>query len=134
MATFDAPNRDVCALRRTRTNTPLQSLVTLNDPVYVETAQSLARQAIEHDSVVEEQIAYAFRRCLLRPPHDNELKQLVALYNDSRNRLADQPKAAEKLATVPIGKLPANIRAVDAAAMTVVGNVLLNLDEMVLKR
>ena len=60
MATFDAPNREVCTVRRTRTNTPLQSLVTLNDPVYVEAAQALARRAIEHDSVVEEQIAYAF--------------------------------------------------------------------------
>jgi hypothetical protein len=134
MATFDAPNRDVCVVRRTRTNTPLQSLVTLNDPVYVEAAQALARRSIEHDSVVEEQIAYAFRRCLLRPPHDNELKQLVALYNDSHARLTDQSKAAEKLATIPLGKLPPNMIAVDAAAMTVVGNVLLNLDEMVLKR
>lgn len=134
MATFDAPNREVCSLRRTRTNTPLQSLVTLNDPVYVEAAQALARRAIEHDSVVEEQIAYAFRRCLLRPPHENELKQLVLLYDDSRARLSDRPKASEKLATIPLGKLPANMNAVDAAAMTVVGNVLLNLDEMVLKR
>ena len=83
MATFDAPNREVCTVRRTRTNTPLQSLVTLNDPVYVEAAQALARRAIEHASVVEEQIAYAFRCCLLRAPHENELKQLVALYNDS---------------------------------------------------
>ena len=134
MATFDAPNRDVCALRRTRTNTPLQSLVTLNDPVYVEAAQALARRAIEHDSVVEEQIAYAFRRCLLRPPHDKELKQLVELYNESHTRLAARAKAAEKLATIPLGKLPPNMNAIDAAAMTVVANVLLNLDEMVLKR
>jgi hypothetical protein len=134
MATFDAPNREVCAVRRTRTNTPLQSLVTLNDPVYVEAAQTLARRAIEHDSVVEEQIVYAFRCCLLRPPHESELKPLVALYNDSRARLADRPKASEKLATAPLGKLPPNMNVVDVAAMTVVGNVLLNLDEMVLKR
>jgi hypothetical protein len=108
--------------------------VTLNDPVYVEAAQALARRAIEHDSVVEEQIAYAFRCCLLRPPSANELKQLVLLYNDSRTRLADRPKATEKLATIPLGKLPSNMKAADAAAMTVVANVLLNLDEMVLKR
>ena len=56
------------------------------------------------------------------------------LYNDSHARLADRPEAAEKLATVPLGELPADIDAVDAAAMTVVGNVLLNLDEMFLKR
>jgi mono/diheme cytochrome c family protein len=134
MATFDAPNREVCMVRRTRTDTPLQSLVTLNDPVYVEAAQALARRAIEHDSVVEEQIAYAFRCCLLRAPHESELKPLVALYNDSHAQLADRPKASEKLATVPLGKLPTGMNTVDAAAMTVVGNVLLNLDEMVLKR
>ena len=134
MATFDAPNREVCTLRRTSTNTPLQSLVTLNDPVFVEAAQALARQAIQHASAIEDQIAYAFRRCLLRPPHDAELQALVNLYHDSHARLAGRPADAMKLATVPLGELPAGIDAVDAAAMTVVGNVLLNLDEMFLKR
>ncbi len=134
MATFDAPNREVCTLRRTRTNTPLQSLVTLNDPVYVEAAQSLARQALQHPGSIEEKVAYAFRRCLLRAPHDNELKSLVALYNDSHSNLADRPKATLKLATKPLGDLPADIAPIDAAAMTVVANVLLNLDEMFLKR
>ncbi len=67
-------------------------------------------------------------------PHENEMKQLVALYNDSHAQLAERPKASEKLATKPLGMLPPNMNAVDAAAMTVVANVLLNLDEMVLKR
>jgi len=134
MATFDAPNRDVCTLRRTRTNTPLQSLVTLNDPVYVEAAQSLARRAIEHGGTIEDQVAYAFRRCLARPPRDNERQMLVNLYNDAHTRLAAQPDAAMKLASAPMGKLPANVQPAEAAAMTVVANVLLNLDEMVLKR
>lgn len=134
MATFDAPNRDVCTLRRNSTNTPLQSLVTLNDPVYVEASQALARRAIQHDSSLEEQVSYAFRRCLLRPPHENELQALLKLYNDSHASLSGRPKAAMKLATVPLGTLPPKIDVVDAAAMTVVGNVLLNLDEMLLKR
>jgi mono/diheme cytochrome c family protein len=134
MATFDAPNRDVCTVKRNRTNTPLQSLVTLNDPVYVEAAQALARRAIEHSSTVEVQVEYAFRRCLLRPPRENERQMLVTLYNDAHTRLASEPKAAEKLATAPLGKLPPKMNPVDAGAMTVVGNVLLNLDEMVLKR
>ena len=77
MATFDAPNREVCTLRRTRTNTPLQSLVTLNDPVYVEAAQALARRAIQHTRRIEDRIAFAFRCCLLRPPHATELQALV---------------------------------------------------------
>ncbi len=134
MATFDAPNREVCTLRRNATNTPLQSLVTLNDPVFVEAAQALARQAIQHENKIDERIDFAFRRCLQRSPHDAELQSLTNLYQDSHARLAGQPEAAMKLATVPLGELPAGIDAVDAAAMTVVGNVLLNLDEMFLKR
>jgi hypothetical protein len=134
MATFDAPNRDVCTLRRTSTNTPLQSLVTLNDPVYVEAAQALARRAIQHAHSIEDQVAYAFRSCFLRSPNAVELQALVNLYNDAHACLADRPKAAVKLATAPIGELPPDIDAIDAAAITVVGNVLLNLDEMFLKR
>jgi hypothetical protein len=134
MATFDAPNRDVCTLRRTSTNTPLQSLVTLNDPVYVEAAQALARKAIAHSAAVGEQIELAFRRCLLRSPRATEREMLVKLYNDSRAKLAGRPEAATKLATNPLGELPPGMDAVNAAAMTVVANVLLNLDEMFLKR
>jgi hypothetical protein len=134
MATFDAPNREVCTIRRNRTNTPLQSLVTLNDPVYVEAAQALARRAIEHANTADKQITYAFQRCLSRNPNATELQMLVKLYNDSRDQLAGRPKAAEKLATNPLGDLPSGISPVDAAAMTVVANVLLNLDEMILKR
>ncbi len=134
MATFDAPNRDVCTLRRNATNTPLQSLVTLNDPVYVEAAQALARRAIQHGNDVDDQITYIFRRCLLRPPRATELRSLTKLYNDSHARLTGQPEAATKLATVPLGELPPGVDAIDAASMSVVGNVLLNLDEMFLKR
>ncbi len=134
MATFDAPNREVCTVRRSPTNTPLQSLVTLNDPVFVEAAQALARRAIQHADASEDQIAYAFRRCTLRPPHATELRALANLYKDSQARLAGRQDEAMKLATVPLGELPPNVDAVDAAAMTVVCNVLLNLDEMFLKR
>lgn len=134
MATFDAPNREVCTVRRNRTNTPLQSLVTLNDPVYVEAAQALGRLALKTDGNLQQKIEAAFRRCLIRPPTQQELSALTSLYDDSVHRLKDQPEEAMQLATNPIGELPAGISAVDAAAMTVVGNVLLNLDEMFLKR
>jgi hypothetical protein len=134
MATFDAPNREVCTLRRGRTNTPLQCLVTLNDPVFVEAAQALARKAIQHSDILEEQIAFAFRTCLVRPPRAAELQALTDLYNDSHARLLERREAATKLATIPLGELPVEIDVFEAAAMTVVGNVLLNLDEMLLKR
>ncbi|APZ91294.1 DUF1553 domain-containing protein [Fuerstiella marisgermanici] len=134
MATFDAPNREVCTVRRNSSNTPLQSLVTLNDPVYVEAAQSLARVALEHSDDVTEQVTHAFRRCTLRSPTAGELAALVALFEDSKQNLATQPDDAMQLATNPLGELPDGMAAIDAAAMTVVGNVLLNLDEMFLKR
>ena len=121
-------------LRRTATNTPLQALVTLNDPVFVEAAQGLARRAMEHSKTAEERVAYAFRRSLLRAPTGNELKLLVDLYQESHAHLVGRRDDALKLATNPLGELPPGVDAVDAAAMTAVCNVLLNLDEIFLKR
>lgn len=134
MATFDAPNREVCTVRRNSTNTPLQSLVTLNDPVYVEAAQALARAALQSSTDLNSQLVFAFRKCLLRPPTDAETETLTALFRDSMKQFADQPEEAMALATEPLGKLPTGLKPPDAAAMTVVCNVLLNLDEMFLKR
>jgi hypothetical protein len=134
MATFDAPNREVCMVRRTSSNTPLQSLVTLNDPVFIEAAQALARRAIGHADVVEDRITFAFRLCLARPPRADELGALTILYRDAHAHLDDRHDDAEKLASVPLGELPPKIDVTEAAAMTIVGNALLNLDEMILKR
>lgn len=134
MATFDAPNREVCTLRRNQTNTPLQALVTLNDPVYVEAAQALARTLLKHDGSVNDQIADGFKRCLLRDPSEPELSALVTLFDDMHQELASQPDNAGKLATDPLGALPEGMDPINAAAMTVVCNVLLNVDEMFLKR
>ncbi len=135
MSTFDAPNRNVCVVKRPRTNTPLQALVTLNDPVYVEAAQALARRMMkEGGNTPTEKAAYGFRLCLIRPPSQKELDRLVSLYENARERFAQDKKAAGQLATNPLGALPPEMDAVDAAAWTVVGNVLLNLDEMFLKR
>ena len=71
MATFDAPNREVCLVRRDRTNTPLQALVTLNDPVYIEAAQSLARRMDKHKDIAEA-IDFAYRATLSRPATEEE--------------------------------------------------------------
>jgi hypothetical protein len=135
MVTFDAPGRNVCAVNRPRTNTPLQALVTLNDPVYVEAAQALARRLVrEGGSSVADRARYGFRLCLARPPRPEELRRLSDLYERARAKYAASPKEAEQLATQPIGPLPPGVDAVDLAAWTVVGNVLLNLDEMFARR
>jgi len=135
MSTFDAPNRDTCTVRRTRTNTPLQALVTMNDPVYVEAAQALARRAMEKGgATASDRAAFAFRCCLIRPPKETEVARLVKLYEDAKAKFAGDIAKARQFATAPLGPLPKGMDDVDAAAWTVVANVLLNLDEMVMKR
>jgi mono/diheme cytochrome c family protein len=134
MSAFDAPNREVCTLRRDRTNTPLQAFVTLNDPVYVEASQALGRRIAAQPGSVEEQLAWGFRLCLSRSPSAVELSRLCDLYVTSRERLQQNPAEAEKLASDPLGPAPQGSDPVSLAAWTVVGNVLLNLDEMLMKR
>jgi uncharacterized protein DUF1553/uncharacterized protein DUF1549/cytochrome c len=134
MATFDAPERSVCSMRRTRTNTPLQSLTTLNDPVFVEAAQALARRILsEGGPSVESRSAFAFRQVLLRDPAATESERLVLLFAQAGNSLKDDAASARALASKPLGPVPPGVDPVDAAAWTVVGNVLLNLDEVLAK-
>lgn len=134
MMAFDAVNREVCTVRRDRTNTPLQALVTLNDPVYVEAAQALARRIASHDGTIAEQVAYGFRLATARRPDENEQQRLVQLHDVVRARYADDSEAATAMATMPLGPAPDGMNVVDLAAWTVVSNVLLNLDEMFMKR
>jgi hypothetical protein len=135
MTTFDAPDRNFCTLMRPKTNTPLQALVTLNDPVYVEAAQGLARRVLkEGGSTVESRLTHAFRLCLTRPPRPDEVRKVVELHSKAVQRYTGDPKAATQLATEPIGPTPKDANLADLAAWTVVSNVLLNLDEMFAKR
>jgi hypothetical protein len=135
MSTFDAPNRNVCTISRPRTNTPLQALVTLNDPVYVEAAQALGRRMVkEGGPTLETKLHFGFRLCLSRPPRETEMKRLIALYTQAQHEYAKNPKMALQMASEPIGPLPAGLQAPEMAAWSVVGNVLLNLDEMFAKR
>jgi hypothetical protein len=132
--TFDAPERTSCSVRRVRTNTPLQALVTLNDPVFVEAAQGLARRVAAQSGSAKDRVDFAFRLCLTRRPTEPEAERLVQLYEAARSKYQGQPAEALALATKPIGPVPAGLDAVELAAWTVVGNVLLNLDETIHKR
>jgi mono/diheme cytochrome c family protein len=135
MATFDAPENNVCTVRRIPTNTPLQALVTMNDPVYVEACQALARRIVaEGGASPRDRALYGFRRCLARPPSEAELSRLVSLYEESKKRYGADPKRAMSMATEPLGPVPQGADTAELAAWTVVGNVLINLDEMFLKR
>jgi hypothetical protein len=134
MATFDAPNREVCTLRRTRTNTPLQALVTLNDPVYLEAAQALARKIGQAEGSTADKATAGWQWTLSRPPTPAERDRVVALFEAARSRLAALPDQARKLATQPLGAPPEGFDVVDLAAWTVVANALLNLDEVFMRR
>lgn len=134
MEAFDAPNREICAVRRLRTNTPLQAFVTLNDPVFVEASQGLARRLIrEGGSGDAERIEFAFDLCLGRPVEAEELEALLGLLGAERDHYQDHLEAALTLATDPLGPLPDGLEAPEAAAWTVVANVLLNLDALLVK-
>jgi hypothetical protein len=134
MITFDATSREVCTTRRIRTNTPLQALVTLNDPVYVESAQALARRIMnEMKGSPNKRIKRAFEAALARPASAEEQTRLASLYASERAHFGSNPKEAEAMATDPIGHLEKGDVA-EAAAWTVVSNVILNLDEFLTKR
>ncbi|MCE9532877.1 MAG: PSD1 and planctomycete cytochrome C domain-containing protein [Planctomycetes bacterium] len=134
MATFDAPSREACTLRRSRTNTPLQALVTLNDPVYIEAAQALARKTATNGSTPTEKLAFAFKTALGRPITPREQERLLPLFDETKAVFAKDVKKATDLATNPIGPLPKGADAAELAAWTTVCNVLLNLDEMMMRR
>jgi hypothetical protein len=134
MAAFDAPSRETCAIKRVRSNTPVQAFVTLNDPVYVEAAQALARRILrEGGSNPEERARYALRLCLVRSPEPEQVTKLVDLYQSEREHYRSSPAEALKLATDPIGPLPPGVTADELAAWIVIANVVLNLDGVLTK-
>jgi hypothetical protein len=130
---FDAPGREVCSVKRSRTNTPLQALVTLNDPVFIEAAGGLARRIMtEAPAGAEDKAAFAFRVCVARQPDAREVTALVALYQKALTRYEKDAKAAETL--VKHCRVNAKGLSIEQlAAWTVVANVLLNLDETITK-
>ena len=135
MNTFDAPSREVCTLRRIQTSTPLQAFVTLNDPVYVECAQALARRIInEGGTTARERAKFGLELCLCRPAESQQIDRLLALHDRELDRYRDDQKAAQKLAVDPLGPLPKDMDTAEAAAWTVCANVLLNLDGVLSKR
>ncbi|HTG44611.1 MAG TPA: DUF1553 domain-containing protein, partial [Verrucomicrobiae bacterium] len=133
MSTFDAPNREVCTIRRNRTNTPLQALVTLNDPVFIEAAQALARRMIQDGASVAERVRRGFQICLARQPSQKELNRLAVLFGEALADFAKNDSDQARLMASLDGK-NTTPETVELAAWTTVANVLLNLDETLMKR
>jgi mono/diheme cytochrome c family protein len=134
MATFDAPSRENCAFRRLPSNTPLQAYVTLNDPVFVECAQALGRRLLQEGGTSPpDRAAFGLRLCLLREPDPEQVAALVKLYESELSAYRTREKEARRLATEPLGPLPDGVPVSEAAAWTVLANVLLNLDGVLTK-
>lgn len=129
LVTFDAPESNVTCSRRERSNTPLQSLTLLNDPVFFETAQALGRRISEMQaSDKAERLRYAFQLCMARRPTSEELQQLTTLYDEMAKLAGQDAEAAAKL--VGDNKIAPD-KLSDAAAAVAVARIVLNLDEFV---
>ncbi len=133
-ATFDAPNREVCTFLRQRTQTPLQSLVLMNDPAFVEAARGLAQRVLrEEPGDLRKRLVRAFRLTLGRAPQTDEMAVLQKTYDQQFGNFHADPKAAEELLKVGETKAPESADKVELAALTAVANVLLNLNETITK-
>lgn len=128
MFNFDAPSREVCVARRIRTNTPLQSLVLLNDPVFVEASNYLAKKAFSTMHNTENRIIMCYKSALQHEPNRRDLKALMNLYEITLENFKKNPKEIKtylKTSEKPTAVL---------AALSVVSNAIINLDEFVTKQ
>ncbi len=135
MVTLDAAKREVCVVKRATTSTPLQALVLLNDPQYVEAARGLAQRAlVECGPQVADRLAWTFRMLTSRPPADAELRVLQQLWDEQRQEFAARPEAALQFLAVGDHRRDEKLDAADLAALTVVAEAIMNFDETVTKR
>ncbi|MFM8434735.1 MAG: PSD1 and planctomycete cytochrome C domain-containing protein [Planctomycetia bacterium] len=134
MMLFDAPNRETCIVKRSRTNTPLQALALLNEPTFVEAAHGLAKRMLaEGGATPAERIAHGFRLAVGRQPTADELAALVDGFTADLATFSSAPERAERYATVGLVKKPDAVPAAEFAAYSLAANVLINLDEFVMR-
>lgn len=134
MATFDAPSRETCTVRRIPTNTPLQAFVTMNDIAFVEMAQGFAVRINQKAHISpEEKIRYAIQTALIRPADQRQVEVLLELYHSELNHFKKNAEEAAELAGRFKSSFPESISVEEAAAWVVVANVILNLDGFLMK-
>lgn len=134
---FDAPSGESSCVRRSRSNTPLQALTTLNEPVFLEAARALALRSLRDGGESREQrLTYAFRRCLSRKPTQVEIDRLLRFLSQQERRLAEgwiSPWDIAGYHSAALPQLPEQTTPVHLAAWTAVSRILLNLDETITK-
>lgn len=134
MATFDAPEREFCVVKRSRTNTPLQAFVMLHDPQFVEAARGLAgRMMGEAGEAPRARIAHGFELCMARPPTERELALLQQALDSRLTQFRGDPDSAAKLLSVGQSANDPRIDSAELAAYTTIARMLLNLSEFITK-
>ena len=129
MITFDGVSREVCTVRRIRTNTPLQALATLNDSAYIDMARQFAQQIkTEAGSDIQKQIKYGYERATFHEINEKSLYALLNLYNTAFSQFKNNPDKTCQM----VGENGKNTNA-ETAALIVVANAMLNLDEVLTK-
>ncbi len=132
MLLFDAPTREVCTVKRSRTNTPLQALSLLNEVTFVEAARALGQKMIlEGGATPEQRIAFAFKRAVSREPTIDEVNLLAAGLAKRRAEFKAKPESAKQFITTGMTKADAHIAPEDLAAYGVTASVILNMNEVV---
>lgn len=133
MLLFDAATREVCTVKRSRTNTPLQALSLLNEVTFVEAARAFAaRMLTEGGRTPEERLTWAFRTATNRPPDPDELRVLASGLSKRLSTFQQQPDSAQKLLQFGDHQTPTTLDPSELAAYTVSANVILNLDEVIM--
>jgi hypothetical protein len=133
MAAFDAPSRETCTVRRERTNTPLQALVLLNDPQFVEAARHLATQAVRDHDTDSERAAAIFSRVTGKPLEDGTRRLLLDAVKAFREAFARDEAGARALIATGESRAPGGVDAVELAAWTMVSNTVFNRDDVINK-
>jgi hypothetical protein len=133
MLVFDASNRDQCEVNRMRTNTPLQALVIMNDPIMLESSRVFAERLTARDEDAHQQISTAFRSILCRSAKENELSILTKYYDDELQVFSADPGKAKQLISVGEYKLQEDEDAVKVAALMQVIHTMYNMEEAITK-
>ena len=135
MVSFDATSREICTAKREITSTPLQALVLLNDPQFVEASRVLAEKLVKAEpKAVDQRIRTSFRLLTGRTPDKDEVKILQSLYAEQKARFAKNNEAAQKLIKTGETKPDATLETADVAATTILVSAVMNFDEFVMKR
>src|SRR5262249_29636949 len=132
MTTFDAPSRESCLVRRERTNTPLQALLLMNEPQFIEASRALAERTLrEGGATDEDRLSSLFRLVTARGPDPRARAEPGAALRDFRAHYASHPEAARQLTAIGETRPDPRVDPCVLAAWTMVGNVVLNLDGVI---